>query len=149
MAEFITRSMFERLGLAHRVAVSSRGTGDWHVGERADYRTLVSLSAKGYDGSMHRARQFEASDFAAHDLIVALDQGHHRALQELALDADDQAKIELLLRFVPDNAGELDVFDPYYSDQEAFNHVLEDIERACQSLVRQLEPALRYGDTRQ
>lgn len=146
MAEIITQSMFERMGLAQRTVVSSRGTGDWHVGERADRRTLEALALRGFDGSKHRARQFDTPDFAANDLIVALDQSHARALHELAPTSEDQAKIELLLSFVPGHAGELDVFDPYYSDQDAFGHVLDDIERACAALIRQLEPALRHGE---
>lgn len=147
MAEVITRTSFERLGLAHKTVVTSRGTGDWHVGERADYRTLEVLAERGYNGDKHRARQFDVADFAAHDLIIALDQGHARALHELAPSPEEQAKIELLLSFVSDHAGELDVFDPYYSDHAAFRRVLEDIERACAALVRQLEPALRHGES--
>lgn len=147
MAEIITRSIFDRMGLTQRTVVSSRGTGDWHVGERADHRTLAALTERGLDGGNHRARQFDTADFEANDLIVALDQSHVRALQELAPTGEDQAKIELLLSFVPGNAGELDVFDPYYSDQDAFGHVLEDIERACAALIRQLEPALRHGES--
>lgn len=147
MAEIITRSMFDRMGLARQTLVSSRGTGDWHVGERADHRTLEALKMRGFDGSNHRARQFDTSDFITNDLIVALDQSHVRVLQELAPSAEEQAKIELLLSFVPGNSGELDVFDPYYSDQDAFGHVLDDIERACAALIRQLEPALRHGES--
>lgn len=147
MAEIITREKFRQLGLSHRVSVTSRGTGDWHVGERADERTLQALTVSGYNGVTHRAKQFEVVDFSTHDLIVALDQGHARALHDLAPTPSDQAKIELLLSFVPGNAGDLDVFDPYYSDQDAFTRVLEDIESACSALIRQLEPALRHGET--
>lgn len=146
MAEVITRTRLEQLGLAHKTVVTSRGTGEWHVGERADIRTRDVLAERGYDGERHRAKQFELSDFSRNDLIVALDQGHARALHELAPNAGEQAKIELLLSFVADHAGELDVFDPYYSDHTAFRRVLEDIERACAALVRQLEPALRHGE---
>jgi len=145
MAEVVTRSMLQRVGLEKRTLVSSRGTGDWHVGERADHRSLFALQSKGFDGSRHRARQFDLSDFSAHDLIVALDQSHVRVLHELAPSHEEQAKIELLLSFVPGHTGELDVFDPYYSDQDAFGQVLDDIERACAALIRQLEPALRNG----
>ena len=146
MAEVITRTELERIGLAHKTVVSSRGTGEWHVGERADHRTLEVLAEHGYNAYQHRARQFEVADFAANDLIVALDQGHARALHDLAPSFEEQAKVELLLSFVADHAGELDVFDPYYSDHAAFRRVLEDIKRACTALVRQLEPALRHGE---
>ncbi len=147
MAEAVTRSLLQSAGLANRTFVTSRGTGDWHVGERADHRSLFALESRGFDGSRHRARQFDLSDFAEHDLIVALDQSHVRVLHELAPSHEEQAKIELLLSFVSGNAGELDVFDPYYSDQDAFRQVLDDIERACAALIRQLEPALRHGES--
>lgn len=147
MAESVMRSMLQRAGLAERAQVSSRGTGDWHVGEQADSRSLSALRERGFDGSRHRARQFDLEDFTAHDLIVALDQSHVRVLHELAPSEEEQAKIELLLSFVPGYTGELDVFDPYYSDQDAFGQVLENIERACAALIQQLEPALRHGDT--
>lgn len=146
MAEVVTRRMLEQAGLGARTIVTSRGTGDWHVGEQADRRSLDVLLERGYDGSRHRARQFDLSDFVTHDLIVALDRSHLRVLQEIAPSEEDQAKIELLLSFTPGYSGDLDVFDPYYSDREAFEHVLEQIERACAELVRQLEPALRQGD---
>jgi len=140
--------MLHQAGLGGRTVVTSRGTGDWHVGEQADRRSLEALRERGYDGSSHRAKQFDPSDFGSHDLIVALDHSHLRVLHELAPSEDEQAKVELLLSFIPGHTGELDVFDPYYSDQDAFEHVLDEIERACAGLVSQLEPALRHGDRR-
>ncbi len=65
-------------------SVTSSGTGDWHVGEHADPRTVAVLAEHGYDGSRHRAREFDADEFADLDLVLASDEGHVRALQRLA-----------------------------------------------------------------
>ena len=40
IAEVVLRALVEREGLSGDVDVDSAGTGDWHVGERADLRAL-------------------------------------------------------------------------------------------------------------
>ncbi|WP_460775287.1 low molecular weight protein-tyrosine-phosphatase [Microbacterium sp. GXF7504] len=143
MAEIVFRWFAASVGLGARVAVSSAGTGDWHVGEAADHRTLAALSARGYDGSAHRARQFELTDFGANDLIVALDRTHERILREWAPTEADEDKVVLLRSFDPDAGDDLDVPDPYYAGPEIFDEVLGMIESASRALFRQLEPAIR------
>ena len=143
MAEVVFRDAAARAGLASRVRSTSVGTGDWHVGEQADYRTIDSLRRVGYDGTRHRARQFTAAMFDDHDLIVALDRSHERALRGYARTEDDVAKIVLLRSFDPDASDLLDVPDPYYAGAEMFDEVLGMIETATRSLFRQLEPAIR------
>lgn len=146
MAEVVFRDLAERQGLGSRILSRSAGTGDWHLGERADERTLAALSRRGYDGSQHRARQFTAASFADNDLVVALDRTHERILREWARDEDEEGKVTLLLSFDRD-AGVLDVPDPYYAGTEMFDSVLGMIESATRGLFRQLEPALRLSRT--
>lgn len=146
MAEVVFRDIAERQGLSSRIVSRSAGTGDWHLGERADHRTLDCLARRGYDGSQHRARQFTAASFAENDLIVALDRTHERILREWAQDEDDDGKVTLLLSFDP-AAGSHDVPDPYYAGAQMFDSVLGMIERATSGLFRQLEPALRLPRT--
>lgn len=141
MAEVVLRSLVLNAGLAGRVAVSSAGTGDWHVGEQADPRTLTALSNRGYDGQQHRAKQFDASKFDGLDLILALDRTHERAIRSWARTDEDRSKIRLLTSFDPELAQFPDVPDPYYADAAVFDSTLALIERACRSLFRQLEPA--------
>jgi len=144
MAEVVFRSLVHKAGLSSRVAVSSAGTGDWHVGERADPRTLIALSNRGFDGEQHRAKQFDASKFDDLDLILALDRTHERAIRSYARNDDDRSKIRLLTSFDPELAQQVpDVPDPYYADAAVFDSTLALIERACQSLFWQLEPAFR------
>jgi protein-tyrosine phosphatase len=145
MAEVVLRSLAERAGLGDHLAIESAATGDWHVGERADQRTIDALERAGYDGSQHRARQFEAADFPELDLIVAFDRGQGRILRNWAPSSLDQDKVRLLLEFHPDLAPLQDVPDPYYSDEATFDRVLGMIERSTSALFRQLAPALRQG----
>jgi len=143
MAEIVLRDLAERAGLGDAIEVSSAGTGDWHVGEGPDPRAAAALTARGYDVSRHRAKQFETADFARHDLVVALDRGHERVLRSWAPDDADRSKVQLLLSF--DRGAGTDVPDPYYSDAAMFDSVLDTVERACAALFRQIEPALRKG----
>jgi protein-tyrosine phosphatase len=97
---------------------------------------LTVLSAAGYDGALHRARQFEAQWFAERDLVIALDRGHARSLRSWAPDDSARAKVRLLRSFDPGAGGEdLDVADPYYDGPAEFGHVLRQVEAACEGLL--------------
>jgi protein-tyrosine phosphatase len=145
IAEAIMRNIATTAGYGAAIAVTSAATGDWHVGEHADPRTINALETHGYDAHQHRARQFDASWFPELDLIVAFDRGHERVLREWAPSDADRSKVQLLMSFDPDASGTMEVPDPYYSDAAMFDTVLLAIERACASLFRQLEPAIRQG----
>jgi protein-tyrosine phosphatase len=147
MAEVVFAHLIDRAGLRRHVEVASSGTGDWHVGERADERTVAALHRRGYDGRAHRARQFDPDWFDGLDLVVALDRSHERILRSWARVEEDRAKIGLLLSFDRTQSSLADVPDPYYSDERTFDEVLGMIERACTALFRQLEPAVRQGAT--
>ena len=144
MAEVVFREMARRAGYENVIAVMSAGTGDWHVGERSDDRTIAALADHGFDGSAHRARQFDPDWFSRLDLIVAFDRSQERILRNWAPSDADRSKVQLLLSF--DAEQELqDVPDPYYSDAALFDTVLRMIHQASAALFRQIEPAVRRG----
>ncbi|MCI2956782.1 low molecular weight phosphotyrosine protein phosphatase [Agromyces atrinae] len=143
MAEVVLRTLAERSGLSERMSVESAATGDWHVGEQADRRTIAALTRRGYDGSHHRARQFDASEFGTLDLVVVFDRSQERIVRSWAPDETSRGKVQMMLSFDSELAPLGDVPDPYYSDESMFDHVLELIERSGAALFRQLAPALR------
>ncbi len=145
MAEVVLRARAERAGLTDQLAVESAATGDWHVGEPADQRTIDALERAGFDGSHHRARQFDPANFPQFDLVVAFDRGQARILRNWAPTTAEKEKVRMLLEFSPDATERVDVPDPYYSDAATFDRVLEMIERSTSALFRQLAPALRQG----
>lgn len=147
MAEVIFRDIVRRAGYEDLVTVVSAGTGDWHVGEKSDARTIAALHSHGYDGSAHRARQFDPAWFEHLDLVVVFDRSQERILRAWTNTDEDRAKVQPLLGFDHEQAAQVDVPDPYYSDASMFDGVLGMIERACAALFRQIEPAIRQGDS--
>ena len=141
IAEVVMRRLLEERGLDKQVQVSSAGTGDWHVGERADERTVDVLARHGYDGSEHRARQFVAETFADNDLVVVMDKSNFDAVRRLAPTGDD-TEVRLLREYDADADG-TDVPDPYYGGAQGFDDVLAMVEAACRGLVDRLEDDLR------
>ena len=155
MGEVVLSAMAEQQGLSDLVLVTSAGTGDWHIGERTDSRTLMALSARGYDGEPHRARLFDPAWLPDLDLVLALDRGHQRTLRGWVDDEADKAKVQLLRTYDPsatelsarlppgaDVGRALDVPDPYYSDLDAFDAVLDQVEQSCTGLLEHLRERL-------
>ncbi|HNP16366.1 MAG: low molecular weight phosphotyrosine protein phosphatase [Cryobacterium sp.] len=143
MAEAVFRDLVKRFGYAGSITVISAGTGDWHVGEPSDDRTLAALTAHGYNGSGHRAKQFDPEWFDQLDLVVGFDRSHERILKSWAPTDEDRGKVQLLLSFDQDQSGLLEVPDPYYSDAAMFDSVLGLIEHASTALFHQVEPGIR------
>jgi protein-tyrosine phosphatase len=134
MAESVFRARVEEAGLGGLVEVDSAGTGDWHVGEGADPRTVSVLEENGY-AIVHTARMFERSWFARLDLVIALDAGHLRALRRLAPTDEDARKVRLLRAYGPGATDDLDVPDPYYGGRDGFEECLEMVEEASVGLL--------------
>ncbi|WP_338897232.1 low molecular weight protein-tyrosine-phosphatase [Streptomyces sp. TG1A-60] len=134
MAESVFRARVAEAGLDGLVEVDSAGTGGWHEGDAADPRTVSVLEANGY-ATVHAARQFQASWFSRLDLVIALDEGHLKALRRLAPTSADAAKIRLLRSYDPAAGDDLDVPDPYYGGREGFEECLNLVEAASPGLL--------------
>ncbi len=85
----------------------------------------------------------QALDFEQADLILAMDRGHLRALQQRC-PTGQRHKLELLLDHAPGLGGQ-DVPDPYYGGADAFEAVLDLVEAACEPLARALAERLPQG----
>jgi protein-tyrosine phosphatase len=135
MAEVVLRRQVDQAGLASRVVVDSAGTGDWHVGGPMNARARTELGRNGYDGSAHRARQFDPSWLSERDLILAMDAANLRDLRALA-PAADANRIRLFGEIA--GLGGQDVPDPYYGTADDFARVLNLLETGMAGLVAQL-----------
>ncbi|MGY3055037.1 protein-tyrosine phosphatase [Pedobacter sp. UYEF25] len=109
--------------------ISSAGTGDWHLGQAPDHRSIAAAKKKGYDISQQRAQHFNSSMFAAFDLIFAMDKNNFKDLLRLATSKNETEKIKLFL-----NTG--DVTDPYFDDK-LFAPVTEQIEIRCAEIIKE------------
>jgi protein-tyrosine phosphatase len=129
-AEGVMRHLLRERGLEDRVEVDSAGTGAWHIGEPPDSRSAAAARQRGIalEGA---ARQVRPADFAAYDLLVAMDRSNLRDLRAIAPDEEARAKVRLLL----DDA---DVPDPYYGGERGFDDVLDLVTEACERLVDEI-----------
>jgi protein-tyrosine phosphatase len=139
MAELVLQRLAHEVGVGDAIEVDSAGTGDWHIGERADRRAVSVLAAAGYDGTLHRARQFDPHWFSQRELVIGMDGDHLRTLRSWASNEPERARIHLLRSFDPAMAGrevsELELTDPYYDTEETFAEVLGHVEAACRGML--------------
>ena len=137
MGHVILQRLVDDAGLSDAVRVTSSGTGDWHVGEHADPRTIAVLAEHGYDGSLHRAREFDPDELDDIDLVLASDGGHVRTLQRYAHRREDREKIRLVREFDPAAvaAGTLETSDPWYGGEEHFKRCFAEVEAACHGIL--------------
>lgn len=144
MGEAILTRLLDDAGLSQRVIVSSSGTGGWHVGEPADPRTIDVLAAHGYDGSTHRAREFDPAQFDDVDLVLASDQGHVKHLRRVARTPGHRDKIRLVREFDPAAvaAGTLETSDPWYGPEDHFRRCFTEVEAACRGVLEHVRGRL-------
>ena len=141
MAEKMFAHQIAERGLEGVVRVSSAGTGGWHVGSRADERTVRVLRDRGYP-TEHRAAQLDDDHLSA-DMVVALDRNHFRALRGLGVDP---ARLRMLRSFDPRSAAHApDVDDPYYGDHADFVEAFEVIDAALPGLHTWVDERLATG----
>ncbi|HEX9258454.1 MAG TPA: low molecular weight protein-tyrosine-phosphatase [Acidimicrobiales bacterium] len=147
MAASVLRSKVRDGGLDGRVEVDSCGTGGWHVGDPADPRARAALLRRGYDDG-HRARQVERGDMLRFDLVLAMDRDNEDELRHLARgDYGAQTRIRLLRSFDPLAAlDDLEIPDPFYGDDEAFERVLDMVERATEGVLAHARAAVTGGE---
>ena len=138
-AEGVLRHKLREAGLADQIEVASAGTGDWHVGKAPDKRSQAAAKLRGYDLSAQRAQQVTRADFAAYDLILAMDNSNLRHLKALQ-PTKGKAELDLFLRRYQSELDE--VPDPYYDGDQGFEQVLDLIERASDLLVIELRGRL-------
>ncbi len=110
--------------------VDSAGTGDWHVGEGPDRRSIRAAQKHGVDISKQVCRLFRLSDFDEFDHIFVMDKSNLSNILAMARTDRDKKKVKLLLgdRIVP---------DPYYEDDQ-FVPVFKMIEQGCRGIIRNL-----------
>lgn len=68
-------------GLSHVVRVDSAGTHNYHPDSPPDERSQSHAYLRGYDLSALRARQIQDTDYAAFDLVLAMDWDNLALLQ--------------------------------------------------------------------
>jgi protein-tyrosine phosphatase len=143
MAETVLLAELARAGLDGAVAVDSAGTGDWHVGDRMDPGARAALARRGYDGSAHRARQFDPSWLARYDLILAMDARNLADLRRMARGGE-AGRIQLFGEVGGlTGTGGGDIPDPWGGGPDEFGHVLDLLGTAAPVITARLARLLK------
>lgn len=131
LAEGVMKHLIAEQGL--NWTVDSAGTGNWHVGEGPDHRSVKTARQFGVDISKQICRQFKVNDFDEFDLLLVMDKSNLSDVLSLARNEQDTKKVKLLLN-------DKEVPDPYY-DPTQFEPVYRLIEGGCKDIIRQINNA--------
>lgn len=112
--------------------IDSAGTGDWHIGEAPDKRSIKTAKKNGIDISQQKARQIAVADLHHFDYIFAMDEQNLVNIRKISMDASLYQKIQLL--------DTQEVQDPYFDDA-LFEPVYTQIYRACQQQILNIQSA--------
>lgn len=109
--------------------VESAGTGDWHIGNPPDHRSIAVAKKYGLDISGQRAQQFHKDFFEEYDLIFVMDKQNYLDVISLAENEEERAKVKLFLE-------EDEVPDPY-TDDALFEPVYHMIADRCEAIIKE------------
>ncbi len=129
--EAVARVEFARAGL--EIEVASAGTESYHIGDRADPRSIAMAEAHGYPMSTHRARQVCPADFSRFDHLLVMDHTNLRALRAIAPETA-RDRLALFLPFVGISEP-VELPDPYYGTTRDFEVALKLARDGIMALV--------------
>ena len=96
--------------------IDSAGTGNWHIGEKPDRRSITVAQKYGVDITNQSCRQFDNSDFEKYYHILVMDQNNLSDVISMATSDADVEKVRLFLKngIVPDPYHDDNQFEPVY-----------------------------------
>ena len=130
LAEGILRSKLDE-----NYFVDSAGTGNWHVGQPPDKRSVAVAKKYGIDISQQRARQFSPKDFEDFDLIFVMDESNFEDVISLTENENHKSKV----KFILENPENKNVPDPYYGGEEEFETVYRILDDATNEFITKLK----------
>jgi protein-tyrosine phosphatase len=136
MAEAIFLSKIRETGREHLFYVDSCGTGDWHIGEPPDPRT-VEVCQRNNVPINSTARQIQDDDLENFDHIIVMDQSNFRNVAQLSNGQTD--KIVMMRDFDDEQSGR-DVPDPYFGGNDGFDKVFRLLDEATGNLLDRISP---------
>ena len=136
-AEWVLRHKLQAAGMADWVQVASAGTHNYHPGNPADARSARYAARRGYDLSLHRARQLVPSDFEQNHWLFTMDWDNQALTEEMCPPAH-RHKVQMLMSLVHPNPC-VAVPDPYYGGDAGFEAVLDMAEAASDALIARLQ----------
>lgn len=134
LAEGAFRKMVVEAGFEDRFEIDSAGTGQWHVGQKADARMRSTAKRRGVDLDDIRARQVARGDLHQFDHIFAMDRSNLHDMLYLDPDGDHSTRVRLFREFDPE-PDDYQVPDPYYGGPNGFDNVFDIVERTSEAIL--------------
>ncbi len=133
LAEGILKSKVD----SNTIKVDSAGTGNWHVGQLPDPRSIEVAKKHDIDITDLRGRQFTHSDFLEFDHIFVMDNSNKETVLNLAKNNAEKEKVQMILEelFPSEN---VDIPDPYYGGDNGFENVYQMLDQACEKIAERL-----------
>ena len=111
--------------------VESAGLGAL-VGHEASEHSVALMEELGLDISGHRARQIHPDMVAESDLVLVMEAGHRRAIDDA--DPTARGKVHRLGEWQ-----DVDIDDPYRQERSAYEDALRDIQAGVASWVEKIK----------
>ena len=145
MAEVVTQHFVDAdSSLRGRVAVTSAGTANWHVGSPMDRRARGALDRAGFSGAGSLAAYADRAYLDHQDIVIGMTREHVHEVKKRLSNRSTQV---ILLRNLIEPGRELDLFDPYYGDDAEFDECLETLRAGGQRLTWEFRQRLDAGSS--
>lgn len=130
LAEGVLKHKIQKKGLNWHI--DSAGTGDWHVGELPDKRSIAVAKKYGIDLTDQRARHFKRNDLDTFDLILVMDKDNYFDVVRHVKTEEQRKKVQYIMNFARPNSNAI-VPDPYYDNR--FEYVYQLLDEACDAVI--------------
>ena len=130
LAEGILRS---KLSLTE-FTIDSAGTGNYHVGDLPDKRSVKVADKYGIDITDQRGRQFNLTDFDKFDIIYVMDESNFENVIKLSRNDEDKSKVKYILNEIYPNQNH-SVPDPYTGGIQGFENTFKMLDEACNQIA--------------
>jgi protein-tyrosine phosphatase len=134
LAEVVVREAARKRSLNH-YHFESAGTGNWHVGGRADPRSAGKAREYDLDLSSHCAQQITARNIADWDWFIAMDGENRSNLLDMGVP---ESRL-LMMRQFEMEADAPCVPDPYFGGPDGFEASYQMLAANAQKLLDFLE----------
>lgn len=122
--------------LSEKISVDSCGLDSWFIGEDPDARTANVAKTKGVYLD-HKAKQFQKDFFQKFNLILGVTKCIVEDLNLLASNKEEMKKIKLASIF-SQKYPKKDIPDPYYSEKEDFDYLMDIAEDIAEGIINSL-----------
>lgn len=133
LAEGILRSKLS----TEKFIVDSAGTAGYHIGKQPDARSIKVAKKYAIDIAAQKCRQFVVSDFDTFDYIYVMDRSNYKDIIALAPNEKAKKKVNLILNELFPNEN-VEVPDPYYGEDDGFEHVFQMLNTVCEVIAKRL-----------